>query len=187
MAEPLIRGSLHLSALWTPAAVLHHPYRCSIAAAVMSLRERTRRPGLGIIEPCLPSPAKALPLPGWLRKIEHDGFRILARRDSAGVRLTTRAGNDFSSHFPFIAMAMGKLPVRSLPDRWGGDCLRPDPACRLRADPPSWRDRQRHAAQVAGDGFAASGSALDILRSSAAQGAIAKAVTGYQGLITEAG
>ena len=79
----------------------------------MSLRERTR-PGLGIIEPCLPSPAKAPPSgPGWLHEIKHDGFRILARRDSAGVRLITRNGNDFSSRFPFIAMAVGKLPVRS--------------------------------------------------------------------------
>ena len=79
----------------------------------MSLRERTR-PGLGIIEPCLPSPAKAPPSgAGWLHEIKHDGFRILARRDSTGVRLITRAGNDFSSRFPFIAMAVGKLPVRS--------------------------------------------------------------------------
>ena len=79
----------------------------------MSLRERTR-PGLGIIEPCLPSPAKAPPAgPGWLHEIKHDGFRILARRDGAGVRLITRPGNDFSSRFPFIAMAVGKLPVRS--------------------------------------------------------------------------
>jgi bifunctional non-homologous end joining protein LigD len=61
----------------------------------------------------LPSPAKAPPSgPGWLHEIKHDGFRILARRDSAGVRLITRAGNDFSSRFPFIAMAVGKLPVR---------------------------------------------------------------------------
>ncbi len=29
------------------------------------------------------------------------------------VRLITRAGNDFSSRFPFVAMAVGKLPVRS--------------------------------------------------------------------------
>jgi ATP-dependent DNA ligase len=36
-----------------------------------------------------------------------------ARRDNAGVRLITRAGNDFSSRFPFIAMAVNKLPVRS--------------------------------------------------------------------------
>ncbi len=71
----------------------------------MSLRERTR-PGLGIIEPCLPSPAKAPPSgPGWIHEIKHDGFRIMARRDSAGVRLITRKGNDFSSRFPFIAMA----------------------------------------------------------------------------------
>jgi len=75
--------------------------------------ERTR-PGLGVIEPCLPSPAKAPPSgPGWLHEIKHDGFRILAQRDSAGVRLFTRAGNDFSDRFPFIATAVGKLPVRS--------------------------------------------------------------------------
>jgi bifunctional non-homologous end joining protein LigD len=79
----------------------------------MSLRERTR-PGLGIIELCLPSPAKAPPSgPRWIHEIKRDGFRILARRDAAGMRLITRAGNDFSSRFPFIAMAVGKLPVRS--------------------------------------------------------------------------
>jgi hypothetical protein len=42
-------------------------------------------------------------------------------------------------------------------------------------------------AQIAGAGFAESGSALDILRDSASQGALAKAVLGQQGLITEAG
>ena len=79
----------------------------------MSLREHTR-PGLGIIEPCLPSPANAPPSgPGWIHEIKHDGFRILARRDSAGVRLITRAGNDFSSRFPFIIEAITALPARS--------------------------------------------------------------------------
>jgi bifunctional non-homologous end joining protein LigD len=48
-----------------------------------------------------------------IHEIKHDGFRIVARRDSAGVRLITRAGNDLSSRFPFIAMALAKLPVRS--------------------------------------------------------------------------
>jgi hypothetical protein len=43
------------------------------------------------------------------------------------------------------------------------------------------------AADVAGAGFAASGSALDILRDSAAQGALTKAVGSLQGLITEEG
>ena len=75
----------------------------------MSLRERTR-PDLGIIEPCLPSPAKVPPSgPGWIHEIKHDGFRILARKDATGVRLITRAGNDFSSGFPFIVMGVGKL------------------------------------------------------------------------------
>lgn len=44
----------------------------------------------------------------------------------------------------------------------------------------------RTQAQVAGAGFAASGSALDILRSSAQQGALQQAATGYQGQIQEA-
>src|SRR5437763_12318170 len=71
----------------------------------MSLRERTR-PGLGIIEPCLPSPAKAPPSgPGWLHEIKHDGFRIMARRDGAGIRLFTRKGNDFTNRFPIIVAA----------------------------------------------------------------------------------
>src|SRR5690348_1906264 len=79
----------------------------------MSLRERTR-PGLGIVEPCLPSPAKASPSgPGWLHEIKHDGFRILARRGPAGVQLITRNGNDFTHRFPFIEMAVKSLPVRS--------------------------------------------------------------------------
>jgi hypothetical protein len=43
------------------------------------------------------------------------------------------------------------------------------------------------AADVAGAGFAESGSALDLLRESASQGALAKAVLSEQGLITEAG
>jgi bifunctional non-homologous end joining protein LigD len=51
--------------------------------------------------------------PGWLHEIKHDGFRILARRDSAGVRLITRHGNDFTDRFPLIASAVAALPARS--------------------------------------------------------------------------
>ena len=79
----------------------------------MSLREHAA-PRLRIIESCLPSPAKAPPSgPGWIHEIKHDGFRILARRDATGVRLITRNGNDFTHRFPFIAMAVSKLPVRT--------------------------------------------------------------------------
>jgi bifunctional non-homologous end joining protein LigD len=79
----------------------------------MSLRERTRR-SLGLIDPCLPSPAERPPRgPGWLHEIKHDGFRITARRDGAGVRLVTRHGNDFSHRFPLAVAAISALPGRS--------------------------------------------------------------------------
>ncbi len=45
----------------------------------------------------------------------------------------------------------------------------------------------RTTAQVAGAGFANSGTALNLMRSNAQQGSIAQAVTGQQGLMTEAG
>jgi bifunctional non-homologous end joining protein LigD len=79
----------------------------------MSLRERTR-PGLGIIEPCLPSPAKVPPSgPGWIHEIKHDGFRIMARRVGNGVRLFSRNGHDFTARFPLAAAAVMALPAHS--------------------------------------------------------------------------
>jgi bifunctional non-homologous end joining protein LigD len=51
--------------------------------------------------------------PGWLHEIKHDGFRIMARREGAGVRLITRRGNDFTSRFPFAVAAVTTLPARS--------------------------------------------------------------------------
>ena len=62
----------------------------------------------------LPSPAKAPPSdPDWIHEIKHDGFRILARRDGAGVRLITRNGNDFRSRFPLAVDAVTRLPAHS--------------------------------------------------------------------------
>src|ERR1700739_4497776 len=78
------------------------------------LRERIARRGIGAIEPCLPSPAKAPPSgPGWIHEIKHDGFRILARRGGAGVRLFSRIGHDFTSRFPLLAAAVMALPAHS--------------------------------------------------------------------------
>jgi len=78
------------------------------------LRSERIRPGLGIIDPCLPSPAKVPPSgPGWIHEIKHDGFRILAPRGPAGVLLITRNGNDFTSRFPFVEMEVKSLPVSS--------------------------------------------------------------------------
>jgi bifunctional non-homologous end joining protein LigD len=57
-----------------------------------------------------------LPLPNDHRpghEIKHDGFRIMARRDGAGVRLFTRHGHDFTARFPLAAGALAALPGRS--------------------------------------------------------------------------
>ena len=52
----------------------------------------------GFIEPCLPSPAPNPPAgDGWIHEIKLDGFRMLARRDGAGVRLLTRRGIDWTT------------------------------------------------------------------------------------------
>jgi bifunctional non-homologous end joining protein LigD len=65
------------------------------------------------VRPCLPSSAERPPSGDrWLHEIKHDGMRIMARRDGAGVRLITRQGNDFTSRFPLIVEAVGALPSR---------------------------------------------------------------------------
>ena len=50
-----------------------------------------RRPP-GFIEPCQPSAADKPPSgPRWIHEIKHDGYRLMARRDGASVRLLTFA------------------------------------------------------------------------------------------------
>jgi bifunctional non-homologous end joining protein LigD len=69
---------------------------------------------LNRIEPCLPRFAKKPPAgPGWIHEIKHDGFRIIAVRDGARVRLLTRKGIDLARRFAQIAAAIAVLPVRS--------------------------------------------------------------------------
>jgi bifunctional non-homologous end joining protein LigD len=78
----------------------------------MLLRSVPRRSGF--IEPCLPSPAPKPPAgPGWIHEIKLDGFRLLARRDGAGVRLLTRRGLDWTGRYPSIAAAVAALSCRS--------------------------------------------------------------------------
>jgi len=65
-------------------------------------------------KPCLPSPAEKPPAgAGWLHEIKHDGFRMLVRRDAAGVRLFTRNGHDWTGRFPLIARAALSLKAAS--------------------------------------------------------------------------
>src|SRR5262245_30925201 len=62
------------------------------------------------IQPCLPSRAERPPCgPGWVHEIKHDGFRLMVRRDSAGIRLITRNGHDWSDRFPLIRISAAAL------------------------------------------------------------------------------
>ena len=71
-------------------------------------------PRSGFIEPCLPSSAERFPAgPDWIHQIKHDGYRLMARRDSVGIRLLTRNGHDWSPHYPLIREAVNRLKVRS--------------------------------------------------------------------------
>src|SRR5260370_28315839 len=68
----------------------------------------------GFIAPCLPIRSAKLPAgTGWLHEIKHDGFRMLVRRDAAGVRLFTRNGHDWTGRFPLIARAALSLKAPS--------------------------------------------------------------------------
>src|SRR5262245_27098651 len=61
-------------------------------------------------EPCLPSPVERPPAGSdWIHEIKHDGFRLLARRGAAGVRLFTRKGHDWTGRFPLIVEALSTL------------------------------------------------------------------------------
>jgi bifunctional non-homologous end joining protein LigD len=65
-------------------------------------------------EPCIPTQADRPPSgPGWIHEIKHDGYRLVARRDGAGVRLITRNGHDFSERYPAVASAVNRLRCRS--------------------------------------------------------------------------
>jgi bifunctional non-homologous end joining protein LigD len=79
---------------------------------MFSMRMRTLP--AGFIAPCLPTKADTLPSGGlWLHEIKHDGFRIIARKDGARVRLYSRPGNDLTERFPLIIETLKNLRCRS--------------------------------------------------------------------------
>ena len=106
----MAQAFVHRSAVVSGSANLDSVVARAYLDGMALLRDRRS----GFIEPCLPSPAKVPPTgAGWIHEIKHDGFRLLARRDAAGVRLITRHGNDFTSRFPPIVTAVAGLPARS--------------------------------------------------------------------------
>jgi bifunctional non-homologous end joining protein LigD len=68
----------------------------------------------GFIAPCLPTKTDKLPSGGqWLHEIKHDGFRVIARKNGAQVRLYSRPGNDLTHRFPLIVETLARLRSRS--------------------------------------------------------------------------
>jgi bifunctional non-homologous end joining protein LigD len=68
----------------------------------------------GFIAPCLPTSAPQAPSgEAWLHEIKHDGFRVIARKDGARVKLYSRPGNDLTKRFPLIVEALARLRPRS--------------------------------------------------------------------------
>jgi ATP-dependent DNA ligase len=58
---------------------------------------RARSLPAGFIQPCLRIKAPKPPSGAlWLHEIKHDGFRVVARKDGARVRLYSRPGNDLT-------------------------------------------------------------------------------------------
>jgi bifunctional non-homologous end joining protein LigD len=64
------------------------------------------------IEPCQPVQYDQLPTgPEWIHEIKHDGWRIIARKSGAQVRLWTRQAKDVTASFPGITRAVEFLPM----------------------------------------------------------------------------
>jgi bifunctional non-homologous end joining protein LigD len=91
----------------------------------------------GFIPPCLPTKAPRPPAAMWLHEIKHDGFRVIARKDGARVRLYSRPGNDLTRQFPLIAEALAKL--RSHSCIIDGEAVACDEKTGI-----AWFDRLRH-------------------------------------------
>jgi bifunctional non-homologous end joining protein LigD len=77
------------------------------AALPMSPPTRAGPRPSGFIKPALPYGRDQPPTgSGWIHEIKFDGFRMLARRDGARVRLYTRNGHDWTERFPLIRVGM---------------------------------------------------------------------------------
>ncbi|HZR37263.1 MAG TPA: hypothetical protein VFA75_17975 [Nevskia sp.] len=58
--------------------------------------------------------ARPVDRPGWIYELKYDGYRILAGKEGAAVRLRTKPGTDATTWYPGIVAAL----ARSLPGSW---------------------------------------------------------------------
>jgi ATP-dependent DNA ligase len=83
-----------------PGVAPKPPRGLSVSAVFRYLRPemfpRPRTLPSGFIPPCLPTKAPRPPSGAmWLHEIKHDGFRVIARKDGARVKLYS-PGNDLT-------------------------------------------------------------------------------------------
>jgi bifunctional non-homologous end joining protein LigD len=48
--------------------------------------------------------------PGWVYELKHDGYRVLATKEGAQVRLLSRRGNALTHWFPELTAELARLP-----------------------------------------------------------------------------
>jgi len=66
------------------------------------------------IAPCLPTTSAVPPTgPGWLHEIKFDGYRMMARKETATVLLITKNGYDWADRYPALAEAVRRLRCTS--------------------------------------------------------------------------
>ncbi len=66
------------------------------------------------IPPMLPTPAPPFHRPGWIYEEKYDGWRIMAYKQGAAVRLLSRNGIDSTRRFRELAAAIAALPASTV-------------------------------------------------------------------------
>ena len=67
------------------------------------------------IEPCLPTLRKEPPTgPTYVHEVKFDGYRLQLHKEGKNVALFSKNGNDFTTHFPDIALGARTIPAKSV-------------------------------------------------------------------------
>ena len=61
--------------------------------------------------PMLATPGSAHRQAGWIWELKYDGYRTLAHKSAAGIRLLSRNGHDLSARFPEICQVLHHIPI----------------------------------------------------------------------------
>jgi bifunctional non-homologous end joining protein LigD len=68
----------------------------------------------GFVIPAQPVKASKPPSGAdWVHEIEHDGYRIIVRRDGPAVRLYSRSAHDWTARLSAIATAAHRIKAKS--------------------------------------------------------------------------